>query len=116
MKYISSKAYGSITFSKEDSFVWKNYNLLVPNVIPKGTSQDGSISIIHPISPKLRKRYDGVLTLSFHNSSIKNINFLFKLTELGVKLVYVPPGDIDENYVKEENQSPLVIFMSSASE
>ena len=44
------------------------------------------------------------------------INFLFELSDLGIKLVYVPSGDIDDGIVEQESNSPLVIFMSGAGE
>jgi hypothetical protein len=57
--------------------------------------------------------------LSFAFSGVPGgglVNFLFELSDLGIKLVHVPAGDIEKNIVEQESSSPLVIFMSGAGE
>ncbi|MDC7124910.1 MAG: SH3 domain-containing protein [Spirochaetales bacterium] len=110
---ISSNAYGKISFTGNSSFVWENYDRLIPNVIPATAGTKGKISLQHFPSSSLRTDYDGVLSFTFADNN-EEVNFLFTLSELGIKLVFVPNSDIYKNLVSKENVSALVIFMSGA--
>lgn len=114
---VSSTAYGRITFGSERSFVWDNYKRLVPNVIPESASTTGRLALGYFPGPSLRSRYDGIVSFAFDNVPGGGlVNFMFELSDLGVKLVYVPQSDIDKGVVEQESSSPLVIFMSGAGE
>ncbi|HAK45089.1 MAG TPA: hypothetical protein DCO79_04105 [Spirochaeta sp.] len=114
---VSSTAYGRISFDPERSFSWDNYKRLVPNVIPETASETGRISLGYFPAPQLRNEYDGVVSFSFDNVPGGGlVNFLFTLSDLGVKLVYVPQSDINKGVVEQESSSPLVLFMSGAGE
>ncbi|MDC7225620.1 MAG: SH3 domain-containing protein [Spirochaetales bacterium] len=114
---VSSTAYGRITFGPEKTFSWNSYKRLVPNVIPETAGDSGHIALSYFPAPALRADYDGVVSFSFDNVPGGGlVNFLFTLSELGVKLVYVPQGDINKGIVEQESSSPLVIFMSGAGE
>ena len=114
---VSSSAYGRISFSSERTFRWDNFKRLVPNVIPETASETGRISLGYFPAPALREDYDGVVSFSFDNVPGGGlVNFLFKLSDLGIKLVYVPQRDIEQGVVEQESTSPLVLFMSGAGE
>ena len=117
LETVSSSAYGRITFGPEKSFTWENYKRLVPSVIPESASETGRLTLGYFPAPALRGEYDGVLSFAFDGVPGGGlINFLFKLSDLGIKLVYVPQSDIRKGVVEQESSSPLVIFMSGAGE
>lgn len=114
---VSSSAYGRITFSENRRFRWTNFNRLTPNVIPESSGESGRLRLEYFPASVLRTDYNGVLSLAFDNVPGGGlVNFLFTLSDLGIKLVYVPQSDIEKGVVKQESQSPLVIFMSGAGE
>ena len=114
---VSSSAYGRITFNADKTFIWENYKRLIPNVIPETAAETGRISLGYFPAPALRSDYDGVVSFAFDNVPGGGlVNFLFELSDLGIKLVYVPQSDIDKGVVKQESSSPLVLFMSGAGE
>ncbi len=114
---VSSSAYGRISFNGEKGYIWSDFKRLVPAVIPESAQGSGRISLGYFPAPALRNDYDGVVSFSFDGVPGNGlVNFLFKLSDLGVKLVYVPKKDIDNGVVKQESASPLVIFMSGAGE
>ena len=114
---VSSSAYGRISFEEAERFSWTRNTRLVPNVIPESADSTGSIRLDYLPGPMLRNDYDGVLSFAFDGVPGRGlVNFLFELSDLGIKLVYVPAEDIDKNIVERENPSPLVIFMSGAGE
>ena len=114
---VSSSAYGVITFGENRSFKWENKKRLVPNVIPETAADNGRLYLSYFPGLSLRDTYDGVLSFSFSNVPGNGfVNFLFELSDLGIKLVYVPGEDIDKGVVNQESTSPLVIFMSGAGE
>ena len=112
---VSSSAYGRIEFGEDRIFNWSSFKRLVPNVIPETAKGAGKISLNYFPGPALKEDYDGVLSFAFDNVP-GLVNFLFKLSDLGIKLVYVPAGSISKNIVEQESASPLVIFMSGAGE
>ena len=114
---VSSTAYGRISFEEDGKFSWSRNSRLVPNVIPESATGTGTVSINYLEGMSLRDDYDGVLSFAFDGVPGRSlVNFLFKLSDMGIKLVYVPAGDIDDNFVEKVNTSPLVLFMSAAGE
>ncbi len=114
---VSSTAYGRITFEEDRTFKWRSYKRLIPNVIPENAGETGKLKLKYFPGLSLRNSYDGVLSFSFDDLPGGGlINFLFELSDLGIKLVYVPSGDINKGIVEQESSSPLVIFMSGAGE
>lgn len=114
---VSSTAYGRISFGENEDFTWDDNSRLVPNVIPESAQNNGSLQLTYLPGLTLRANYDGVLSFAFNGVPGRGrINFLFKLSDLGIKLVYVPSEDIEKNIVERESPSPLVIFMSGAGE
>ncbi|MBI9108126.1 MAG: SH3 domain-containing protein [Spirochaetales bacterium] len=114
---VSSSAYGRISFGENASFSWSNNKRLIPNVIPESAREGGRILLDYLPGVLLRENYDGVLSFIFDGvPGNGRVNFLFKLSDLGIKLVHAPAGDIEKNIIKRESPSPLIIFMSGAGE
>jgi len=114
---VSSSAYGRISFEDNAGFSWTNNKRLIPNVIPETADESGRIFLDYLPGVSLREAYDGVLSFAFDGLPGRGrINFLFKLSDLGIKLVHVPVRDIERNIVERESSSPLIIFMSGAGE
>ena len=114
---VSSSAYGRIRFGENKTFNWQDKRRLVPNVIPESADDNGKILLNYFPGLNLRDKYDGVISFSFDGVPGGGlINFLFQLSDLGIKLVHVPGGDISKGIVEQESTSPLVIFMSGAGE
>ena len=114
---VSSSAYGRITFEENRSFRWSNYKRLIPNVIPENAGENGRITLVYFPATALTDEYNGVLSFAFDDVPGGGlVNFLFELSDLGIKLVYVPQSDIKKGVVEQESTSPLVIFMSGAGE
>ncbi len=114
---VSSSAYGRISFGENEDFTWDNNKRLIPNVIPESAHNNGSLLLTYLPGLALRNDYDGVLSFVFDGVPGRGrVNFLFKLSDLGIKLVYVSSEDIEKNIVERESPSPLVIFMSGAGE
>ncbi len=114
---VSSSAYGRISFEQDKKFTWQSYKRLIPNVIPENAGEKGKLSLNYFPGISLRNDYDGVLSFAFDNIPGGGlVNFLFELSDLGIKLVYVPQSDIKKGKVEQESASPLVIFMSGAGE
>jgi len=114
---VSSSAYGRISFQDNAGFSWTNNTRLIPNVIPDTASDSGRIFLDYLPGVSLRETYDGVLSFAFDGVPGRGrVNFLFKLSDLGIKLVHVPVRDIEKNIVERESPSPLIIFMSGAGE
>lgn len=114
MGELSSSAYGSLTFSEERIFQWRDFDRLVPEIIPAGISGTGTVSLDVLVAPSLRQSYDGVLALSFDGLETGPLYFLFDRGAGTLKLVYQPRGFVRDNLIREESPSPLVIFMTAA--
>lgn len=114
---VSSSAYGRIHFTENTGFTWTSNKRLVPNIIPESAGEKGKLYFDYLPGQQLKEEYDGVLSFAFEGIPGRGrVNFLFKLSDLGIKLVYVPANDITDNIVERESASPLVIFMSGAGE
>ena len=109
-----SSAYGTISFESFNTFVWENKERLIPQVIPEGLFNNGTVEILYFPSLKLKETYDGVLTFNFNPaSSASQVSFLYILDARGLRLVYVLPKDIREGVVQELSPSPLIMFFSA---
>ncbi len=106
-----SSNYGKLAFNEDNTFVWNGFNLLVPSIIAKGAKSNGTVSIKYFIADNLKSSYDGILTFNFNNTS-GDVNFLYKMTENGLRLEDAANAVIKNNIVNARSSSPLVIFFS----
>lgn len=104
-----SSNYGTLSFGNDNSFVWNDYQLLVPAVISTGAGSNGTVSIKYFIDKSFADSYDGVLTFQFENME-KEVNFLYKIEKDGIRLEDATDAVIIGNMVTERGLSPLVLF------
>jgi hypothetical protein len=110
---LESSAYGSISLDEKKRITWKNFNRLVPSIIPDSVSGTGWIDFPYILSAELRKSYDGVITFYFTElKSQRNFSFAYTFAESGVRMYYVPESGIDESRVTKLGANPIVIFFS----
>ncbi len=105
----SSSSYGNLNFTSGYSFTWTGLELLVPQVLPNASSNNGTITVNYGVSKKLSSSYDGVLTFKFEGIS-DEINFLYKIEEDGLRLEDATTAKFEEGLISDRGYSPLVLF------
>lgn len=105
----SSANYGLLQFLDDESFVWTGYSLLSPSVIPAGIGSRGKVSLDYFVSNELAFMYNGVLTFRF-DSDKKEIVFLYKLEETGLRMEYIPENLIRNSLISSQSQNPIILF------
>lgn len=108
--FVSSN-YGRLQFLDGDAFTWSGYSLLVPTIIAQSAGNSGTVSIKYFISAALKNSYDGILTFRFADMA-KEVNFLYKMTDDGLRLEDAAHAQIANGVVTSRGTSPLVIFFS----
>lgn len=90
-----SNAYGTIAFEDLRLFFWEGFDRLIPDIIPGDARGQGTVDIWYFPVPEIAQEYEGVLTFHFSPytpGGDKDINFLYRRSEQGLRLVYIPPG------------------------
>ena len=108
--FVSSN-YGRLQFLDGNGFSWTGYNLLVPTIIAQSAGNGGTVSVSYFISATLKNSYDGILTFRFEGMA-KEANFLYKMTDDGLRLEDAGHAQIANGVVTSRGTSPLVIFFS----
>ena len=110
----SSSNYGTLTITPANgsfSFTWQNTKLLSDSkIIESGARGSGTVSVKYYLSKQLQSSYDGILTFRFDGSASEN-NFIYKMTETGIRLEDAGGASIKNNVVNSRGQSPAVIFL-----
>ncbi len=110
---LTSSAYGTITLKKGGEFTWEDYRKLVPQIIPAGAGEGGTMEFSLFLEKELKRKYDGAVSFLFEGvPPEKRTDFLFVRENGGVKFYYVPPEDIAENVIEKENPFPIIIFFT----
>ncbi|MBQ0050483.1 MAG: SH3 domain-containing protein [Treponema sp.] len=104
-----SSNYGTIEFNNENSVTWKDYKLLVPSVISESALGSVTVTIEYFISNSLKSSYDGVITMHFVGME-NGINFLYKLTDTGLRLEDATKAPVKEGIITARSASPMVLF------
>ncbi|MFW5741809.1 MAG: SH3 domain-containing protein [Spirochaetota bacterium] len=107
-----SDNYGELAFLDDRRFTWTGYGRLVPQAIPDGAGESGTVDLNLFLSTRLLGEFDGALSFRFEGAD-EPTSFLYALRDNGIRLVWVPQEEIDERLVQRQTSSPLVIFMSS---
>lgn len=110
-KSFKSSSYGQLEFEADHSFEWRNFKLLSPSIIPKGARAFGTVCVRYALDKRLASSYDGVLTFLFDGSE-KEVNFLFKLNDDGIRLEDATNATFKNNVLVQRGLSPLVAFFS----
>ncbi|HKJ84556.1 MAG TPA: hypothetical protein VKA06_00695, partial [Spirochaetia bacterium] len=111
----TSNAYGTLTFLEEQRFNWTGYSRLVPTAIPPGTGTSGRVDLGLFLSAALLQEFDGALSFVFEGNATP-ASFAYTFRDGGVRLVWIPPRDIEDRLVLRTTASPLTIFMSADGE
>jgi hypothetical protein len=69
----------------------------------------GKVSMDYFISNDLSFYYDGVLSFRF-DSDQKEIVFLYKLEETGLRMEFVPENLIRNALISSQSQNPIILF------
>jgi len=113
-KQYSSANYGKLSIYGSNgnyNIFWQNFKLLVPAIIESSVKGQGTVSIEYLLSDSLKANYDGVLTIQFADSKKEN-NFLYKLTDSGLRLEDVTSANIKDNVLTKRSSTPTIIFLS----
>lgn len=104
-----SSNYGTIKFTSATSANWNNFKLLVPSIISSKAKSSVTLSLDYFISNSLKSSYDGVLTMRFAGMD-KEVNFLYKLTDTGLRLEDASKAPVKDGVVSARSSSPMVLF------
>ncbi len=107
-----SSNYGTINFANETFATWRDYKLLVPNIIDRGANNQVSLQIKYFLSNQLKATYDGILTMNLGGME-KEVNFFYKLTDDGLRLEDSNGATIKDSTVTTRGTSPLIMFFSN---
>jgi hypothetical protein len=118
-EYISNN-YGTIIFGEEGDFVWTDYGLLVPQVIPAATQGSGFIEMDLYLSAELQNLYEGAFSLHFNGpgrtarSQVSGAGltarFMYAPDAQGFRIEPVDEMNVDGVTVMRRGTSPLVIY------
>ena len=109
----ASDNYGSLKFLENGRFTWDGYSRLVPAAIPAESGSSGTVDLGLFLSRSLLQSYDGALTFRFSATGAA-VSFMYAFRGDGIRLVYVPQGDINDRLVQREAMNPLTLFFSSS--
>jgi hypothetical protein len=110
--HFTSTNYGRLTFGAGGTFTWLDYDLLIPEVISPASLGSGTVDMGLFLDLSLTDRYDGALAFRFGGigEGGSAANFLYTLDAQGIRLEYVPPGNLAESTVMRRAVSPLIIY------
>ncbi|WP_407428958.1 SH3 domain-containing protein [Treponema sp.] len=106
-----SSNYGTIKFNNENSVTWSNYKLLQPAIISNKALGSVTVTLDYFIANSLKSSYDGVLTMHFTGME-DGVNFLYKLTDTGLRLEDATHAPIKDGVVTSRSASPMILFFA----
>lgn len=109
--YVSS-SYGNLNFTSGYTFNWANFDLLVPDVIPAGSNNGGTISMKYGVNKDIMADYDGVMTFKFDGSN-ETINFFFKVDGDGLRLEDASNAKLEEGLFTRRSSTSLVLYFTA---
>ncbi len=109
-----SDNYGTLNFESGQRFTWGGYDRLVPSVVPASASALGRVELGLFLERSLGEQFDGALQFLFSGASTP-ASFAYAIEPLGIRLVWIPPDDIEDRLVTRVGANTLTIFMSSAA-
>ncbi|AHC15567.1 SH3 domain-containing protein [Salinispira pacifica] len=112
-KSFRSSQYGSMQFSEDGSLEWRGYNALDSSILPSWFQGRGDLAFNLYLARDLRSSYDGAVSITRPGISIsESLNFLYRRTDQGIQLEFVPGENIDRNVILKQALTPFVIFFS----
>jgi hypothetical protein len=107
----TSNNFGTIRFYETGEFTWTGFDLLVPDLIPYGSSGRGTVNMNIFLSASLAERYSGAFTLKLTDvTPNKDLLFMYGLDNQGLRLEVVPDFGIDGVTVTRRSSSPMVLY------
>jgi hypothetical protein len=110
----TSNNYGTLALSQDGFFTWTGNRLLVPQVIPAGAQQSGSLSMDLYLAAALQQRYEGAFTMRFDGTGVPT-RFMYLFDAQGLRVEYAPETSMDGNLVARRASSPIVIYFYRAN-
>jgi len=107
---LKSDFYGTINLMDGRRFQWYNFSKLKGIIIKQTVSGVGTVDFPYFLSGKLRKSYDGIITFKFDDSPEVQINFLYKVLDGGIRLVFIKNMEIENLEVQKLTKSSVVMF------
>lgn len=109
----TSGNYGRITLLEDHTFIWSGYERLVPAAIPAGIGTQGTVDLGLYLGTELSDEYDGAIAFKF-NGNPNPVSFAYTLVPDGMRMLYVPPGDIDDVVITGSGVSSITLFFSAS--
>jgi hypothetical protein len=111
----ASNAYGNIRFQMDGSFIWRDYDRLVPQIIEEGSNGTGRVRFNKFISSELSDEFSGIISFYFkYKDKEIPVNFLYILIDDKFRITYVPEIDINTQLiVSKKSKSPVVLAFSA---
>ncbi|MDR2758512.1 MAG: SH3 domain-containing protein [Spirochaetaceae bacterium] len=110
--HYTSTNYGNLTLGSEGTFTWSDNGFLIPEVISASSLGTGLVDMGLFLDLSLTARYDGALSFRFNGIGGPGTvaSFLYTLEAQGLRLEYVPPGNLVESTVSRRAVSPIIIY------
>lgn len=107
--FFESDDFGTLTFTDLDSFNWRGFSALVPNIISRRVRGNGSVLIKYLVSKKLLEKFDGMLTFNFEGMS-DEVNFFYKHSNSFLELEDASEATIKNNVAISRGKNPTVVI------
>ncbi|RKX81710.1 MAG: hypothetical protein DRP57_11495 [Spirochaetes bacterium] len=107
---LKSDFYGTINLLEGRRFQWYNFTRLKGIIVKKDVSGTGTIDFPYFLSGKLKTDYDGIITFKFSEAPDTEINFLYRVLNGGIRLVFIKEIKIENLEVQRVTKSSVVMF------
>jgi len=108
----SSGSYGRITLLEDRRFIWSGYERLVPTAIPQSLGTGGQVLMNLYLGEALKDSFDGAISFKFDGAP-NPVVFAYLIVPNGMRMMYVPPTDIDEFVVTGPGAASITLFFST---
>lgn len=109
----SSGSYGKITLLDDQEFIWTGYERLVPVAIPNSIGTKGRILMDLYLGPELSESFEGAISFKFDGAR-DPVVFAYLVVPDGMRMMYVPPTDLEEYIVTGPGVPSITLFFSSS--
>jgi hypothetical protein len=109
-----SDAYGTIHLQPGMRFVWQGFSKLVPMLIRPDVKGRGTVDFPLRVGKDIASDFDGVITFVFDEYPKAGLSFLYKNAAGGLRFTSLGRDSIQDLFVTEPSQTPVVIFFSQS--
>jgi hypothetical protein len=109
-----SANYGSVTFNSNMRFTWDEMGNLPSEIYPASALGTGTVEMVY-LQGDLADRYTGAMALKLDavSGAAQVINFVYTLDNQGLRMEFVPRGNVNGTTVARRDSSALVIYFSA---